>query len=140
MNTLLLDRNSISFIDLDAFLTLTQLKSISLASNRIESFDNRIFEENPQLTNVDLSVNKFLHLPNEPILKSKSLQVSAYESGDDIEAMYQLLLCVWIRNFFLCFAFFIASVVTLVGSVFSSSQLFPIHFLKCRHWTYTNRS
>lgn len=80
MNTLLLDRNSISFIDLDAFVTLTQLESINLANNRLESIDNRIFEENPQLTNVDLSVNKFMHLPNEPILKSKSLQVSAYQT------------------------------------------------------------
>lgn len=79
LNTLLLDRNSISFIDLDAFVTLTQLQSINLANNRLESFDNRIFEENPQLTDVDLSVNKFMHLPNEPILKSKSLQVSAYQ-------------------------------------------------------------
>lgn len=77
LKTLLLNRNSISFIELDAFSRLTQLKSINLANNRLESFDNRIFEENMQLIDIDLSHNKFMLLSNEPILKSKSLQVSS---------------------------------------------------------------
>lgn len=76
MSMLLLNRNAISFIELDSFSMLTHLKRINLANNRIESFDNRIFEANAKLIDVDLSANKFMHLKNEPILKSQSIQVS----------------------------------------------------------------
>lgn len=71
-----MSRNSISFIELDAFASLTKLNTINLTYNRLESFDNRIFEQNLHLTIVDLSGNKFMHLPNAPILRSASLEVS----------------------------------------------------------------
>lgn len=73
---MLLNRNSISFIELDAFSSLTKLNIINLTYNRLESFDNRIFEQNLHLTIVDLSGNKFMHLPNAPILRSATLEVS----------------------------------------------------------------
>lgn len=71
-----MNRNSISFIELDAFSALTKLNTINLTYNRLESFDNRIFEQNFHLKIVDLSGNKFMHLPNAPILRSSSIEVS----------------------------------------------------------------
>lgn len=75
-------RNSISFIELDAFSSLTKLNTINLTYNRLESFDNRIFEQNLHLTVVDLSGNKFMHLPNAPILRSTSLEVNELQHNE----------------------------------------------------------
>lgn len=76
MKTLLLNRNAISFIELEAFSSLQQLEFINLSDNRLELLDNRLFEQNNNLIDVNLSANKFMHLPNEPILCSKSIQVT----------------------------------------------------------------
>lgn len=54
------------------------LESVNLSNNRLEWLDNRLFEQNRQLTRINLSGNKFMELPNEPILRSKSIQVSCY--------------------------------------------------------------
>lgn len=78
LQALLLNRNSISAIELDAFSSLTKLTTINLTYNRLELFDNRIFEQNLHLTSVDLSGNKFMHLPNMPILRSTSLKVDIF--------------------------------------------------------------
>lgn len=77
MRVLLLNRNSISFIDFDAFTALHSLESVNLSNNRLEWLDNRLFEQNRHLTRVNLSGNKFMDLPNEPILRSRSIQVSS---------------------------------------------------------------
>lgn len=67
--------NAIYYIDLDAFSGLKKLQTIILSHNRLQSFDNRILEQNPQIFNVNLAENNFMHLPNEPFLKSQSLQI-----------------------------------------------------------------
>lgn len=70
-----LHKNAINYIELDAFANLEKLLAIDLSYNRLESFDNRIFEQNLQLLRLNLTENKFMNLPNEPIVKSLSLQV-----------------------------------------------------------------
>lgn len=67
--------NSIDHIDLDAFAGLKKLNTVILSRNRLEAFDNRIFEQNPQLFSVDLAENTFMNLPNEPLIISQSLQM-----------------------------------------------------------------
>lgn len=104
LQTLLMNRNSISFIELDAFSSLTKLNAINLTYNRLESFDNRIFEQNLHLTVVDLSGNKFMHLPNAPILRSASLEVIVLRSGTQHN---EIICSVPLRNCFMC-AHFIA--------------------------------
>lgn len=81
VKTLLLNRNAISFIALEAFSSLDQLESINLSNNRLELLDNRLFEQNNNLIDVNLSGNKFMHLPNEPILRSKSIKVTYLQSN-----------------------------------------------------------
>lgn len=58
---------------MDAFAGLLKLREVILSHNHLESFDNRIFEQNPQIFNVNLAENKFMNLPNEPLIKSQSL-------------------------------------------------------------------
>lgn len=75
LTTLRLNDNSINYIDLDAFAGLKKLRTVILSRNRLEPFDNRIFEQNPHIFNVNLAENKFMNLPDEPLLKSQSLQI-----------------------------------------------------------------
>lgn len=75
LKTLLLNHNSIAFIELDAFSSLTALRSVNLTSNRLEKFDNQIFEKNSRILSVDLSDNNFMYLENQPIIRSVSLEV-----------------------------------------------------------------
>lgn len=70
-----IDRNSIDSIDLDAFSSLRELKYLSLAYNRLETFDKRIVEQNLKLISLNLAGNNFMNLQNAPILYSPSLQV-----------------------------------------------------------------
>lgn len=55
---------------------LDMLETVNLANNRLEWLDNRLFEQNRHLTRINLSANKFMELPNEPILRSESIEVS----------------------------------------------------------------
>lgn len=71
----MLNDNSIDYIDFDAFAGLRKLHSVDLSRNRLESFDNRIFEQSPQIFNVNFAENKFMNLPDEPLIKSHSLRI-----------------------------------------------------------------
>lgn len=72
--SLQLDHNSIHSIALFAFADLKELKTVSLAYNRLSVFDKRIFEQNVKLRSLSLAGNNFMDLPNAPIVLSQSLE------------------------------------------------------------------
>lgn len=69
-----LDSNHINIINLYTFSGLPRLRNISLAHNRIETFDSRIFVPARNLRWLDLSGNKFMGAANSPLLRSSSLR------------------------------------------------------------------
>lgn len=53
---------------------MKRVRTIDLSHNRLETIDQRLFESNRRLHTLNLAGNKFLSLPNEPLLHSKSLR------------------------------------------------------------------
>jgi hypothetical protein len=55
---------------------MQKLHRIDLSGNRLEQLDNRIFELNEELQEIDLSKNKFMTIHDSPFIISDSLEVS----------------------------------------------------------------
>ncbi|EGD75784.1 TKL protein kinase [Salpingoeca rosetta] len=70
-------RNSrgLRFVMPSSLSTLTQLQSINLRSNGLESIDEGLFAAAPQLTTVDLSANRITNLPDNTFAHNPLLEV-----------------------------------------------------------------
>lgn len=71
-------RNSIHTIEFFSFETFEQLNYLDLSDNRLEDIENKLFESNHNLKTVDFSKNKFMSLSNQPLIISKSIEVSNF--------------------------------------------------------------
>lgn len=76
-----LARNAISTIFLFAFAPLKKITFLDLSDNRLEYFSSELFESNEKLTSLDISKNKFMFLPDEPLIKSKSLEFLSLQNS-----------------------------------------------------------
>jgi hypothetical protein len=69
-------RNYISYIDDEAFLGQSKLRTVDLSSNNLKNIEPKTFIRNPSLEVLSLSSNRYLTLPEEgTLLYSTSLRV-----------------------------------------------------------------